>query len=436
MDTNKVVNVVEVVKEVTDTNSVEVQASTETLEATAVNDKSSITKAQAVEEARKALEDKRLFLDNNKGEDSNIVRSATANVSKAEKAYASALQAVERPVTKVEFWEVRESTEEVEIIDKRKKDIIIATSLYNMNVTNVNVKQGTRLIEDTRLEDAPLFLVEAKLFDDAEEELRDLNGNIIPKGTPNVYVPVDTSYGYWRWKSCHEYNINATVKETSILTIKNVRLKKFSSLQEFAQYRGVNNVLSRSFNGLEKAGNAALATQQEFYKKVFKKTKELKANVSVITKYYNMGKLLSLQTWNEAMLGIAGSFEYDLSVGDLIIETLQDKKFKIGFIRQRYMIDAIIQLANYTPKASQDKIGIEGVINTIKSLDSEMVSFMEAITLDKVNGIYSELLTQNLKNNGVNKIEQVAKSTNSKAKLRGWLLYSEFSRSGLSPLYK
>ena len=288
MDTNKVVNVVEVVKEVTDTNSVEVQASTETLEATAVNDKSSITKAQAVEEARKALEDKRLFLDNNKGEDSNIVRSATANVSKAEKAYASALQAVERPVTKVEFWEVRESTEEVEIIDKRKKDIIIATSLYNMNVTNVNVKQGTRLIEDTRLEDAPLFLVEAKLFDDAEEELRDLNGNIIPKGTPNVYVPVDTSYGYWRWKSCHEYNINATVKETSILTIKNVRLKKFSSLQEFAQYRGVNNVLSRSFNGLEKAGNAALATQQEFYKKVFKKTKELKANVSVITKYYNM----------------------------------------------------------------------------------------------------------------------------------------------------
>ena len=183
MDTNKVVNVVEVVKEVTDTNSVEVQASTETLEATAVNDKSSITKAQAVEEARKALEDKRLFLDNNKGEDSNIVRSATANVSKAEKAYASALQAVERPVTKVEFWEVRESTEEVEIIDKRKKDIIIATSLYNMNVTNVNVKQGTRLIEDTRLEDAPLFLVEAKLFDDAEEELRDLNGNIIPKGT-------------------------------------------------------------------------------------------------------------------------------------------------------------------------------------------------------------------------------------------------------------
>lgn len=408
MDTNKVVNVVEVVKEVTDTNSVEVQASTETLEATAVNDKSSITKAQAVEGARKALEDKRLFLDNNKGEDSNIVRSATANVSKAEKAYASALQAVERPVTKVEFWEVRESTEEVEIIDKRKKDIIIATSLYNMNVTNVNVKQGTRLIEDTRLEDAPLFLVEAKLFDDAEEELRDLNGNIIPKGTPNVYVPVDTSYGYWRWKSCHEYNINVTVKETSILTIKNVRLKKFSSLQEFAQYRGVNNVLSRSFNGLEKAGNAALATQQEFYKKVFKKTKELKANVSVITKYYNMGKLLSLQTWNEAMLGIAGSFEYDLSVGDLIIETLQDKKFKIGFIRQRYMIDAIIQLANYTPKASQDKIGIEGVINTIKSLDSEMVSFMEAITLDKVNGIYSELLTQYLKNNGVIKKEQVA----------------------------
>ncbi len=48
---------------------------------------------------------------------------------------------------------------------------------------------------------------------------------------------------------------------------------------------------------------AALATQHEFYQKIFQKAKELKANISVITKYYNQGKTLSLKVWNNAMLG-------------------------------------------------------------------------------------------------------------------------------------
>ena len=96
------------------------------------------------------------------------------------------------------------------------------------------------------------------------------------------------------WASYHEHNLNAIVKDDTKLTIENVRIKKFDSLQEFGKYRGVNNVLSRGFNGLEKAGNAALATQQEFFNRVFQKALELKANISVITKYYNFGKTLSL----------------------------------------------------------------------------------------------------------------------------------------------
>ena len=91
------------------------------------------------------------------------------------------------------------------------------------------------------------------------------------------------------------------VKDESALIVENVRIKEFASLQEFAKYRGVNNVLSRGFNGMEKAGNAALATQHEFYQKIFQKAKELKANISVITKYYNQGKTLSLKVWNNAM---------------------------------------------------------------------------------------------------------------------------------------
>ena len=127
-----------------------------------------------------------------------------------------------------------------------------------------------------------------------------------------------TANGYWQWASYHEHNLNAIVKDDTKLIIENVRIKEFASLQEFGKYRGVNNVLSRGFNGLEKAGNAALATQQEFFSKVFQKALELKANISVITKYYNFGKTLSLKVWNSAMQGVCETQleEYDLTVGE------------------------------------------------------------------------------------------------------------------------
>ena len=139
------------------------------------------------------------------------------------------------------------------------------------------------------------------------------------------------------------------------MTIENVRIKEFASLQEFALYRGVNNVLSRGFNGMEKAGNAALATQNEFFNKVFQKAIELKANISVVTKYYNLGKTINPKVWNSATLGvIVEKFpEYDLEIGDRIITTLKEKSFDSKIIKKRYMIDAITKLANCTPQGKR-----------------------------------------------------------------------------------
>ena len=57
-----------------------------------------------------------------------------------------ALHDVKLPTIPVEFWQVEESTEEKEVISKRKEDIIIAVSDYNMTVTKVNVELGKDLI--------------------------------------------------------------------------------------------------------------------------------------------------------------------------------------------------------------------------------------------------------------------------------------------------
>ena len=75
------------------------------------------------------------------------------------------------------------------------------------------------MITNEKFDKVPLYITEATLFYNADIELKDLNGNIIPKDTPNVYVSVDTANGYWQWASYHEHNLNAIVKDETTLDI-------------------------------------------------------------------------------------------------------------------------------------------------------------------------------------------------------------------------
>lgn len=367
-------------------------------------------KQQAVEEACKNLAEKKQFLADNADAEANIKRSAETNVRKAEREYLEALKKVEMPTTQVEFWQVTDETAERMTITKQKAGIIIATSDYSMAVTKTNVELGKELIANDKLEKAPLFVTDANLFYEADIQLKDLNGNIVEKGTPNVYVPVDTANGYWQWATYHEYNLNAIIKEEEPLTIENVRIKEFASLQEFALYRGVNNVLSRGFNGLEKAGNAALATQHEFFNKVFQKAGELKANISVVTKYYNLGKTLKSKVWNSATLGVVvENFpEYDLTIGDKIITTLTDKGFTSKAIKSRYVIDAVSKLANHTPEGQKQKIGMDEIIDVLNSLSEVEVKGICEITLNQVEDIYYALRKRYMEKHNAKNEEQAA----------------------------
>lgn len=363
----------------------------------------SISKEQAVENAKLALQEARDFLADNAGRDQNIVKVAEQSVKKAERIYSTALKATELPTIPVEFWTVTESDETKGIINKEAKSIIIAISDYSMSVTKVGVEFGKGLIVDERYEqDNSSYLVKADIFYQAKEQLTDLNGNPVPQGTPDVYVPVDMAGDFWKWATYHQFNIDAMVSNGSPLVIKNVRLKEFKDLQDYAKYRGVNNVLSRGMNGQEKAGNAALATQNEFYTKIFKVAKEMKSNISTITKYYNLGKILNGKVWNDAMVGYMDEkFKYDLSVGDNILETLHSVGFENKFLKERYMIGAITELAAHKPKGMDTPVGLKEVLATIESLEKDTVKFITSITENKQSEIYSALLTQYLNNKGL-----------------------------------
>lgn len=155
-----------------------------------------VMKMQAVEEARQNLMRAKSVLEANKDAEANIKKSAQVNVGKAETAYFEALKKVELPATKIEVWNEVTNTAEQVIFTKEEKEIIIATSVYSMAVSKVNIECGKNLITNEKFDKVPLYITEATLFYNADIELKDLNGNIIPKDTPNVYVPVDTANGY------------------------------------------------------------------------------------------------------------------------------------------------------------------------------------------------------------------------------------------------
>ena len=154
-----------------------------------------VMKMQAVEEARQNLMRAKSVLEANKDAEANIKKSAQVNVGKAESAYLEALKKVELPTTKIEVWNEVTNTAEQVIFTKEQKEIIIATSVYSMAVSKVNLECGKDLITNEHFDKVPLYITEAALFYNADIELKDLNGNTVPKGTPNGYVHVDTAKG-------------------------------------------------------------------------------------------------------------------------------------------------------------------------------------------------------------------------------------------------
>ena len=141
-------------------------------------------KMQAVEEARQNLIKAKNVLEANKDAEANIKKSAQVNVGKAETAYLEALKKVELPTAKVELWNETKNTKKQVIFTKEEREIIIATSVYNMAVSKVNIECGKDLITNEHFNKVSLYITEATLFYNADIELKDLNGNIVPKALP------------------------------------------------------------------------------------------------------------------------------------------------------------------------------------------------------------------------------------------------------------
>lgn len=305
---------------------------------------------EMVEIAKQKLAEIRKVLSDYDSDGRTIPKSVLKKVNKAEKDYEQALRKLFLPKLPAEIWETEESSEKVEVISKHKKDIIIGYSGLNMSPSKEELRIGKELIFNPNFE-KPLFFMPATAFSEEGLELKDLNGNVIPKNTPEVYVPVETSGDQGVPTYYHEATIQAKVKGKEQPIMKDVRIKQLDDLQDFAKYRGVNNVLSRKMNGIEKAGNAALATQDELYIKIHETIKKHGTSPNIATRSYNSGNLLNTYTWNNAMIGNVGSNnEYNSAIGDKIIRAIEGPRNYCGPLDEFYIISAVTQLKNSDPE--------------------------------------------------------------------------------------
>ena len=134
-------------------------------------------------------------------------------------------------------------------INGEMQDIILARHKYSMESLKASQQKQLELIDKSKMLDVIFHVSTADIFFEAGIELKDYEGNEIPAGTPNVYVPVETADTFYR------FSIDEVLKTVEVHT--------FASVQEFAEATGTTTLFSRGLSSKEKTGVAALATNDE-----------------------------------------------------------------------------------------------------------------------------------------------------------------------------
>lgn len=168
---------------------------------------------------------------------SNIEKLATQNANENVNAAATA------SVEMVQFKTVKAK------IKGEMHEIILARHKYSMDGLKASQMKQLELIDKSKMLDVIYHVSTAEIFYSAEITLFDYEGNEIPAGTPNVFVPVETADTFYR------FAIDDILKTVEIHT--------FANVQEFAEVTGTTNFFSRGFTSKEKMGVAALATNDE-----------------------------------------------------------------------------------------------------------------------------------------------------------------------------
>ena len=185
--------------------------------------------------------------------------------------------------------EIREEqrTDNVYQINVKHEKVILAIpeGWYNTG-GNEKLELDKNIIEL----DSRKWFCDSKIFEGSDKTLLDLNGNPIPKDTPNVKVLLCSIKEFKITRAIYRMNIEKLASGDEELTeILNLQEKKFSSIEECARFVGVNNSLDRSIKMKEKIEIAKNSHGKKKITEIEDRSKKLGVAINLLLSFYHSG---------------------------------------------------------------------------------------------------------------------------------------------------
>ena len=240
-------------------------------------------------------------------------------------------------------------------INGEMQDIILARHKYSMEGLKASQQKQLELIDKSKMLDVIFHVSSADIFFEAGIELKDYEGNEIPAGTPNVFVPIETADTFYR------FTMDDVLKEVEVHTFQNV--------QEFAEATGTTTLFSRGLSSKEKMGIAALATNDEVCNAIYDLALEGKMPASTAQLYLDVqvkGVTTAMMATGykpKDLAGLGRSYEDAKGLFEKVSTV-----FGINEAKKRYAIRAI----NYMVKV--EGISLEQVHNALETIPANDVA--------------------------------------------------------------
>ena len=208
-------------------------------------------------------------------------------------------------------------------VKTERKEMIIA-KIANLTSLPEKDKLAREVLNDELLEkNDPKHFCKAELFYSEGIKLIDLNGNPIPKDTPDVLVMIGSIKEQRIIKAIHAQNLSSIAKGDEQETITNVVVKEFTSVKECARYMGVNNLLDRTMKASEKV--ALASKQNEVIEEIAKTSENEEVSINTVIKTCSGGYTITTGQWNDLVRRKQIELpEIDLETGKKIISRMKE----------------------------------------------------------------------------------------------------------------
>ncbi|MBR4988407.1 MAG: hypothetical protein IKY85_00690 [Bacteroidaceae bacterium] len=240
------------------------------------------------------------------------------------------------------------------------QEIILARHKYSMDCLKASQMKQLEMIDKSKMLNVIYHVSTSEIFYSAEIALFDYEGNEIPTGTPNVYIPVETADTYYRF----------SIDEV----LKTVEVHSFADVQEFAEVTGTTNLFSRGLTSKEKMGVAALATNDEVCNAIYDLAVETNMPASTAQLYLDVqvkGVTTSMMTTGykpKDMCTLGRSYAEAKELHQKVCLT-----FGVNEAKKRYTIRAL----NYLQKAEgYTLVQLHKALDTIPANDVERTKLM------------------------------------------------------------